>query len=393
MEAFGKYVFIEYDDINENGVTYHNNTTFNEASQNRERLDQIRVCQNHDIITKSGKVVKASSAGLREGGFFHGTSGEIRVGIDDFKYAAYDVTEEGTERYYMLYVPEGYEEKKEDLENLPLIVHFPSTDYTCTDFNGEYTGALYRHPDCIVWASDEVQEDQPCFVITIGASGRLGNFDVEDKDSVQQFYKGLVDMMIENYNVDTSRIYSMSIGGGGTSIYAVAQAYPDMFAAIMSAGFEVYYAEEGVKDYEGDINTTIAEDKMASMMEAHPCWFFAGLYDPTGSDPMGEGRRLGERLRDLGYIMEERGELIDVAYGEAGELMWDGMADAVKAKTEAETQLARAAEAGATSFVTLYMPNTIITNQHWSWSPAYTNPGVQEWLFAQTNDQPYDPAI
>ena len=43
----------------------------------------------------------------------------------------------------------------------------------------------------------------------------------------------------------------------------------------------------------------------------------------------------GERLRDIGYAMNEKGYNIDVGYGEAGEWMWNGLLRGAEAEAVA----------------------------------------------------------
>ena len=42
--------------------------------------------------------------------------------------------------------------------------------------------------------------------------------------------------------------------------------------------------------------------------------------------------------------------------------------------------------------VTLFIPGTVLVNQHWSWDATYSNAVVRRWLFEQVNDAPYVPA-
>jgi len=118
------------------------------------------------------------------------------------------------------------------------------------------------------------------------------------------------------------------------------------------------------------------------------------LNDPTGAGVLGpnDTRFKGERLRDLAALMNRAGSNIDVAYGNEGELMWNGLLRGDKARKLADDQMARAKARRATHLVTLYMPGTLLVNQHWSWDATYSNAGVRSWLFQQVNDAPYVPA-
>lgn len=392
FEAYGKYVFLHFDNLTENGAKYLEQVAFNEATGYREKLDTINVWQNHDIETASEKIVKAVPGYASNEGMCISASTELRTDVDKFTYVPFK-TEEGLtetpiEFGYLLYVPEGYEAKSEDLENVPLVVHFPSGDYANSDFTGQYTGALYRHPDATVWASDAVQEEHPCFVVTIAANQYLRTNQPEIADWMEETYVEMINEIASNYNVDLSRIYGCSIGGGGTNLYNVALKNPEILAGYLMAGFDPLYAESWIY---GDNDLERVRTNVEMMADTMNMWFFAGYYDPhgTASDPSGEGMGTGERMVKYGKQMIDEGLAFDYGFGEKGELMWNALLKGADAQAQAEEQIARAEANGLKNMITIYMPNTIPADPHWSWSHAFTNKGVQEWLFDQVNDAPY----
>lgn len=369
VAPYGKYVFLELGTVSDNGNNYLMQVAFNEASSYRDKLNVVAVSQNVDMVARNGKVIPAGDFNASEG---------IRTDIDKFQNVYY-TTVDDIDFYYNLFIPEGYEEKSDDLENLPIVVHYPSGDYACSDFNGIYNGALYRHPDCTVWASDDVQERHPAFVVTIGASSRIPNtmYGTFEEIWASQVYVDVVNELIDTYNIDANRIYCASLAGGTTMMWNTIMQYPDMFAASLSTSFDFYMSYP---------DPDVAFANMEAVLDSCPCWFFAGLYDSTGSDPFEQGRLKGERLRDIAYLVNEDGYKVEVGWGEEGELMWDGQARGAEAAAMAEAQIARAEENGNTSFVSLYYPNSLPTSQHWCWSASYSNTAVQDWLFSQTRE-------
>lgn len=384
FEAYGKYVFIQFEELTGDASKYLEAVTFNESSSSREKLQTINVWQNHDIQTRNGKIARVHSDSLPFGGAVISASEEMRVDIDNFTAYPFAKTENYEFGYY-LYVPEGYEKKAEDLESLPLMVHFPSGDYACTDYTGAYSGALYRHPDATVWASDSVQEEHPCFVVTIWADKY---FKADEQDKVSEMYVEIVDKLIEEYNIDKSRIYGCSIGGGGGNLYRTALRNPDMFAGFLMAGFDPFYCENWIY---GDNDVTRTTENVKMLAEEMNIWFFAGVYDPhgTASDPEELNRGTGLRLIDYGKKWVDEGIPFDYGFGEDGELMWNALLKGSDAEAEALEQITRAEEAGKNDMITLYLPNTILSDPHWSWSHAFMNPGVQDWIFEQVNETPY----
>ena len=367
MEPFGKYVFLKLDVVTSDGNRYLEQVAFNEANSSRPKLNNVAVYQHKDLVTCAGNVIPAGSVNA---------SKEIRIGVDDFE-SVYYTTVDDIDFYYNIFVPEGYEEKSDALENLPLVVHFPSGDYACIDYNGIYNGALYRHPDATVWASDAVQAKHPSFVVTIGASSRIPNtmYGTFDEIWAAGVYVEVVQKLIEEYNIDPNRVYAISLAGGTTMMWNTIMRYPELFAASMSTAFDFYMSYP---------DPDVAFENLKAVLDAVPCWFFAGMKDSTGSDPFGLGRLKGERLRDIAFLANEAGYHVDVAWGENGELMWNGVIRGAEAAAMAQAQIDRAAANGDTSFVTLFYPNTLLTSQHWSWSAAYTNTAVQDWLYAQS---------
>lgn len=201
---------------------------------------------------------------------------------------------------------------------------------------------------------------------------------------MQQNYVAIVKKILADYDVDRSRIYAVSLAGGSVPMWSTILANPTLFAAQISTAYDPYHAWKDVK---------VGEAQFSRLLKTMPGWFFAGLTDPTGAGSLGaaDTRFKGERLRDIAVVANAAGEHIDIAYGTEGELMWNGLLRGERATRLAEAQLARAQKAKATHLVTLYIPGTILVNQHWCWDATYANAGVRSWLFQQVNDAPYVP--
>ena len=87
--------------------------------------------------------------------------------------------------------------------------------------------------------------------------------------------------------------------------------------------------------------------------------------------------------------MNTNGFNLEIAYGKDGELMWNGLLRGDKASKLANDQLARAKARNAKHLVTVYMPGTILVNQHWVWDATYSNAAVRNWLFQQVSAASY----
>ena len=370
VEPSGKYVFLNFCVGSHDWIDYRDYVTFNTTEKSRPQCEAIYFYQNEEIETVSGKTI-APSGRTR-------TSGEIRMGIDEFTSVQYEseLLEDDVVFYYHIYIPEGYEERSDELADLPLVVHFPSGDVNYDDYSGLYYGALLSHNDATEWVMPEAQSENPAFVLTFGCSERLSDYG--------EIYVEIIDSLIETYNIDTSRIYAIGLAGGGATMWDTILNHPDLFAGSISTSYEfyeVYGAEEAVS-------------KCAELLDILPCWFFVGEDDYSGQsyDNPDDTRVKSQRLIDTGRELIEEGYQIDIAYGEDGEDMWNGLLRGEKAEAQAEEQLSRAEENGSTNLITVFTANTIRQTGHWSWTAVYTNPVVRSWLFQQVNETPYRPA-
>lgn len=371
VQLTGKYVFLNLGTANEDHMAYRDQVVFNTAAKIRPALSHFYLFQQEPIETVDGEVIPPSGR-LDIGN-------EIRIGIDDFETFTYNNEENGSFLNYHLYVPEGYETKADDLESLPLVVHFPSGDYSYAD-DGRYLGALFTHPDALYWTTEEAQAKNPAFVVTVGGekdANWSAPFDAEEESIMIQNYVTVINEIAANYNVDASRIYAISLAGGTSPMYYTILNNPDLFAAQITTAYEPYHV---FKD------EALGQEKYGEIMDLMPSWLFAGLTDGSGAGCLGaEDTRLkGQRLLDIGRAMNEKGYNIDIAYGENGELMWNGLLRGAEAESAASEQVARAEANGSTQLITLYIPGTILQTMHWSWNATYSNSVVRDWLFAQS---------
>lgn len=376
VELQGKYVFLNLGKESENYFSYTSYVTFNPTAKTREQIPEFQFYQVNDIVTCSGEVIPAS-APQGDHSCFTSTTNEICIGMDDFEY--FDFEDVG----YQLYIPDGYEEKNENLEDLPLVVHFSAGDYSYSDWTGTYRGALFTHPDCVVWALPENQEKNPSFVVTLACEGdpEWGNLDYESSPLQQKYFR-IIEQIISQYNIDTSRIYAAGLASGAKAMLSMTEAHMDLFAAQISTAYDPYTV---YKDRE------LAAEKMAMFFEEMPCWWFTGYEDNSrtaaeGIDTWLKGERLAIAAAD---IQEEYGIPVYDGYGENGELMWNGQLRGAKAEQLAKDQITASAAMGADDMMTSFIPGSVCYAAHWGWNGAYTNAAVLDWMYDQVNDAPY----
>lgn len=93
-----------------------------------------------------------------------------------------------------------------------------------------YTAPLTQGYGALVWATDEWQARNPCYVLVPQFAGVGVNDAYEHTDEVDRVIR-LLDNVVENNPVDSNRLYTtgQSMGGMISMYYNIA--YPDLFAA------------------------------------------------------------------------------------------------------------------------------------------------------------------
>jgi predicted peptidase len=90
---------------------------------------------------------------------------------------------------------------------------------------------------------------------------------------------GMIDEVVENYDVDPGRIYLTGLSMGGFGTWDLAQKYPDKFAAIAPVcGWGNVYMQDRLKNV--------------------PAWVFHGAKDPNV--PLGFAKQMAGALKSLG---------------------------------------------------------------------------------------------
>lgn len=146
----------------------------------------------------------------------------IKTEVPEFKQLEYEDTETGKTIAYNLFVPKNMDESK----TYPLVLFMADASTPGTDV----TRPLTQGYGALVWASDESQAKNPCYVLVPQYSGVAVNDAYEHTDEVDIVIRLLKSIVAEN-NVDSDRIYTtgQSMGGMISMYYNIT--YPDVFAA------------------------------------------------------------------------------------------------------------------------------------------------------------------
>lgn len=146
----------------------------------------------------------------------------IKSVVPKFKQLEYTDSETGKVLKYNLYVPQNAETGKK----YPLVLFMADASTPGTD----YTTPLTQGYGALVWATDDWQATNPCYVLVPQFSGVAVNDAYEHIDEVDMAIRLVKKISAEN-GVDTNRLYTtgQSMGGMISMYYNIT--YPDLFAA------------------------------------------------------------------------------------------------------------------------------------------------------------------
>lgn len=383
VQLCGKYVFLELGLVNPDPINYRDHVLFQESGSTplnvdgnlilsddflggmvRHRANFICVQQNVDIPMKNGETAYRTKVLVHD---------EIRLIIDDFE--THRISNAASEEWlnYHLFVPDGAEQSDTPL---PLVVHFPSGDYNYRDYSNKLQGALFAHPDCTVWASNENQREHPSYVMTVG--GRFSYMDWGTEKYAHEcwpveLYVKAIKEVIAQHNVDEHRIYAVSLGGGGGALWKIGAAYPDLFAAQLCTSYDFYSCFLSVER---------GREIMIKNLESMRCWWFCGQLDYTGLHSLSKDdeRLKGEFWEDLAGYAGAQGYKIDMT---GPNELWNGFLRGEAAADMAQAQIDRADQDEANALISVFIPGTIQASCHWSWTSTYSNTAVRKWLYQQ----------
>ncbi len=353
----GKYVFVELAVDPTPGVG--EGSTLLYANGENQRLPiNLTIQQTANVTMISGDIVEA-------GGFEN--TAEQNLIADEFLKLTYTNPEDGSELPYRLYVPEGYEENGGE-EALPLVVFLHGAGESGSiEANNE--AQLLANASAIEFAREDAQEEHPCFILAPQSpshSWSQNNGTEEDPEygpnQDGENVKNVIDELITEYNIDTSRIYGTGLSMGSRGTFALSTAYPELYAAQINIASADTYSEEGL--------AAIADK---------PIWALVASDDTADRV---EGFR--NNIADL----EEQGAVVERRMEEEG---WNGYLRGEESEILAQEQWDAAEESGANILYTEYIAGTTVPNSHWSWRPSFANDVIRDWLFDQQLETPYTP--
>lgn len=228
---------------------------------------------NEDITLKDGTVISKDNVTFVQEDGIHNAE------VEKFEAGEYDGMK------YQLYEPENADEEK-----LPLIV------WTHGGGESGYQGVIYDNVEqlkanrgALAFAEDETQE------IFGGAYVLAPQTPNEWSDCVEQL-KNVVDHVVEEYPIDTSRIYIFGCSAGGYMVLDQIVHYPDFYAAAVATCPAIDTAN--INTY-GD-GRIITDEELSSITT--PLWLVQSKDDKTVSYTE-SAERVYNLLKDKGAIL------------------------------------------------------------------------------------------
>lgn len=141
---------------------------------------------------------------------------------DKFTQETYKDEENGVSLDYNLFIPADYDASV----SYPLIMFIP--DSSAAGKSSEEVLSQYYGAD--IWASDGEQEKHASFVFCPVFSETVVDDDFNTSNQIDTAVK-VLNQLMEDYNIDTSRVYTTGQSMGCMTSLYLNSLYPDLFAA------------------------------------------------------------------------------------------------------------------------------------------------------------------
>ncbi|WP_419869380.1 carboxylesterase family protein [Chryseobacterium sp. CT-SW4] len=246
----------------------------------------------------------------------------------------------GSKMSYNLFIPKNYNKSK----SYPLVLFMADA----STVGKATTAPLIQGYGGIVWATDESQAQNPCFVLVPQYTTKAVNDDFETSDEVEMTLR-LLNNVTSQYNIDTNRLYTTGQSMGGMMSMYFNITHPDLFAASIFVGCQW------------------DTSKMESFAKNHFFYIVA-----AGDEKAPQG------MKDLKAVLEKEGAQISTAE-------WNAKLPETQQNLNVEKLLSKDNDINFITFTkgSVLPPDGSGTEHMWSFDYAYKIKAVRDWLFAQ----------
>jgi len=181
--------------------------------------------------------------------------------LDSFLPLTFEDVKTGFSMSYRLYIPADYDAGK----SYPIVLFL----HGYGEIGSNNSSQILASQGAAIWASPQDQQDHPCFVLapqsTMTGWTSIASYGLDDpyepQADLELAYK-MLQSVISEYSIDTTRVYGTGSSMGGYGIWAMAIEHPNLFAAIVPVC--------------GD-----ADQSTVSILKDLPVWIFQADSDPT----------------------------------------------------------------------------------------------------------------
>ncbi len=268
---------------------------------------------------------------------------QLNLVVDDFIQREYRDSLSGALLPYNLYIPSNYDSGK----RYPLVMFIHDAGTTST----EVKTTLVQGLGAVIWATPNEQARNECFVLAPQYATQIVNDDSEASPYLEVTLN-LIRELIEEYSIDTGRLYATGQSGGCMMSIAMNIQYPDFFAAsFLVAG-----------QWDADQVAPLAEKQLWIVVSEGDEKAFPGMNAITQKLAQ-EGARVSRAV-------------------------WNGNADPGEFQIDVNNMLAEDSNVNYTvlrkgTVVPEGMQDNSINNHLCTWRIAYNIEGIRDWLFQQ----------
>ena len=267
VKVSGKNVILDVDTKNSAGVLTAPGGNF------RKYVSHFKVTQNDDVKNKEGEELSASGS-TKE---FDQTK-ITNYASDEFQDLIVDSENSDNKIYVKYYLPENYDSKKK----YPMVVHHTGggqhyrTDTPDATKYGENNYGVELDIDLTPRTfSVEAPEDTIMVTIQCLANNKPENYS-PGKDINQ-----IVKYFMDNYAVDTDRIYAVGNSQGGLDLSEAVYLHPEYYAAYLPCNTSIIMGDKSSTDTDAYKKTV--EYCQAYVDNEVAIWFHRGENDFTGA--------------------------------------------------------------------------------------------------------------
>ncbi|MDC7241755.1 MAG: alpha/beta hydrolase-fold protein [Spirochaetales bacterium] len=276
------------------------------------------------IETKKGTTVPGSSEVIT-------STATINPIVEEFQQFVFeDPAYGGKSLMYNLYIPENYDPSKE----YPLVMFIHDAGVVSNNPIATLTQGL----GAVSFASPEAQAQQESFVLEPQFNSTIVGDGSQTTDDVE-ITIDLINALVEEYSIDTDRIYNTGQSMGGMTSIAMNIKYPDLFAASWLVACQW-------------------DETLVSPMADKPLWIVVSEGDAKAYPGM---EAITAELEKYGATVTKDG--------------WDAQSDLALQ----EEHIAAMQESGTSIYYTVFEGGS----HQYTWQYAYYLEGIREWLFAQ----------